>query len=178
MPLSPRSVFLSLLVTLALSLVMSVWLMPQLLAMSGGLQIMDTRLWYTADDVASLLGALGPDGRAMYSYLQLVDTIYPAAYAITFALVLAFMLERTGELGHRLRLLFIVPYLAALADYIENILMATQIATYPSISADIVTAASIATTIKWALIGLSSLLVVIIGLYVVYLRWQQRAAGA
>ncbi|MDE2744988.1 MAG: hypothetical protein OXI41_03225 [Chloroflexota bacterium] len=81
-----------------------------------GMELLDTRGWYTPDDAAALFGALERlDGSAaaVYAITALtIDMLFPVCYGLLFALVLRRLLPGPP--------LFLVPLALALSDVLEN----------------------------------------------------------
>ncbi|MHA2187050.1 MAG: hypothetical protein ACW99V_02295, partial [Candidatus Thorarchaeota archaeon] len=69
-----------------------------------------------------------------------------------------------------LRYLIFIPIVAAIADYIENILIASQALVYPNLSETIISIASFITTMKWILLYLAFALVLVLILILIYKR--------
>ena len=93
----------------------------------GGLEVLDTRQWYTPEQAAALFGALDrldPRARSVYAWTEVsVDLIFPVAYGLLLALAL---LRLFGD-G---RPLYLLPIAGAVADVFENISIALLAATY------------------------------------------------
>ena len=93
----------------------------------GGLELLDTRQWYTPEQAAALFGALDrldPRARAVYAWTEVtVDQIFPAAYGLLLALALLRLFENG-------RPLYLLPIAGAVADVFENISIALLAATY------------------------------------------------
>ena len=93
----------------------------------GGLELLDTRQWYTPEQAAALFGALDrldPRARAVYAWTEVsLDMIFPVAYGLLLALVLL----RLFEDG---RPLYLLPIAAAATDIFENISIALLASTY------------------------------------------------
>ena len=71
----------------------------------GGLELLDTRQWYTPEQAAALFGALDridSRARAVYAWTEVsIDMIFPVAYGV----LLALLLLRVFEDGRRFYLL-------------------------------------------------------------------------
>ena len=84
----------------------------------GGLELLDTRQWYTPEQAAALFGALDlldPRARAVYAWTEVsVDLVFPVAYSLLLALAL---LRLFGD-G---RPLYLLPIAGAAADVFENV---------------------------------------------------------
>jgi len=85
----------------------------------GGLELLDSRLWYTPEDAEALFDALDrldAGGRVLYAATGLtIDLAFPVAYGLLFAILL-FRLFRAP--------LYLLPLAAAAADVLENLTVA------------------------------------------------------
>jgi len=165
-----RNILVGLLVILVLGIIMMAIIQPQMMALSGGLSILDARLFYTTQDVNQLFAALGDAGRLLYTYHQIADSFFPAAYGITLALALVNSINRISPQASHLRLIVILPFLAALSDYAENSLIATQLASYPALSGGVIMVSAVMTLAKWVLIIVALGAAVVLGLVVIRRR--------
>ena len=106
---------------------------PEVKSFSGGLKILDLRRGgYTAQDVNTLLDVLGVEGRNAYLYHQIpVDMLYPFLFAITYSLLLAYMLNKIGKLNSSLVYLCFITLVSGFFDYCENIGIITILTSYP-----------------------------------------------
>lgn len=113
---------------------------PATVEYSRGLQVLDMMpLGYDFDYVEALFAALGEDGRDYYLYRQIpLDMLYPLLFAVGYSLLLAFFLKKINKLN-RLYLLCLIPFLAGLADYLENFGIIALLNSYPGISSSVVT---------------------------------------
>ncbi len=163
---SPKSLLPTLAAVVALSLVMMGGIVPRMQAISGGLLPLDIRLSYSMDDVNELFDALGADGRTLYAQMHIVDMIYPLAYSLALVLGIAFFLGKRDAEGSSETPFILFPLVPAVFDYIENILIGTQLASHPALSGAIIGAASAATTVKWITLAISlGLLLLSFGLW-------------
>ena len=93
----------------------------------GGLELLDTRQWYTPEQAAALFGALDrldPHARAVYAWTEVsIDLVFPVAYGLLFALLLL----RAFEDGRRF---YLLPIAGAATDVFENISIALLASTY------------------------------------------------
>jgi hypothetical protein len=79
-------------------------------------KVLDVRGWYTPEQAAKLLEALGPQGRQLYAWTQIsLDLAFPIAYTSLFLLFIVrlFPAKNAGLLG--------IALAAGLADVLENI---------------------------------------------------------
>ena len=93
----------------------------------GGLELLDTRQWYTPEQAAALFGALDrldSNARAVYAWTEVsIDMVFSVAYGLLFALLL---LRVFGD-G---RPFYLLPIAGAAADIFENISIALLAWTY------------------------------------------------
>ena len=167
-------------VSIALWAVMTFGTLAHLAGLAGGAEPFDLRpLGYSVGEARSLLALLGESGRAYYAEVQLMlDTVYPATYALSRALAI-WWLAMPGRLRDRplpapLRWLLLVPPIAAaLFDYWENALIARMLTAGPSVPADLVGMASMATQLK-SVAGAVSELTMIAFAAIGFSRWRRR----
>ncbi len=124
-------------------------------AVSGGMGIPDARMYYTYAQLYEMFRHYGPEGRRMYLQLQWVDWIYPLVYSLILASLLFVVYKKT-----RLRYMVYVPFMAALFDYVENILLRVSILSFPHMHKGIVQVAGTVTFTKWFLIFVTFFLLV------------------
>lgn len=112
-------------------------------------QLLDSRIrGYSPDDIVTLFDRLGTN-RRIYAITELsLDVIFPVAYA---ALLVSGLLWGFGR-GTRL---IILPVVAAIADFSENILIAWMAWTYPPLSTGLPALAAVLTKLKYLFFGTS-----------------------
>jgi hypothetical protein len=147
---SGRKVLLFLVPSLAVYLVMLFYTIPAVQSYAPEMKVFDLLpAGYSYDYAIKLLSALGDKGREDYLTTQLpVDFIYPALFAVSSCLLLAWLFTKRNDSDSRIFYLCFVPVLAGLFDYLENIQIVVMILNYPDISRLQVTLASAATIAK------------------------------
>ncbi len=129
----------------------------------GGLELLDTRQWYTPEQAASLFGALDrldPRARAVYAWTEVsIDMVFPVAYGLLFALVLL----RLFGAG---RPFYLLPIAGAAADFFENLSIALLASTYDGAPSSWTSVAAVFTLLKSGLI-LTTLVAAVRGM----IRW-------
>ena len=129
----------------------------------GGLELLDTRQWYTPEQAAALFAALDrldPRARAVYAWTEVsVDLIFPIAYGLLLALAL---LRLFGDA----RPFYLLPIAGAVADVFENISIALLAATHDGAPSSWTRVAAAFTLLKSVLI-LAALAAAIVGA----IRW-------
>ena len=159
-----RIFLLFLVLTIVVAIVMMGYINPQIMALSGGLPILDSRLGYTFAEVEYHVTILGEQGRQLYTTLQVLDLIFPLGYGMSMTLALTGLIMRLFPEGHPMEKAASIPILGMLFDYLENITIAALIASYPNLSPLAVSAASIFTQLKWSCIILALILLVILAI--------------
>ena len=159
-----RIILLFLVLTIVVAIVMMGYINPQILALSEGLPILDSRLGYTFAEANHLFTVLGEQGRQLYTTLQILDLIFPLGYGISMTLALTGIITRLFPEGHSMEKTILIPILAMIFDYLENITIAVLIASYPNLSPLVVDIANIFTLLKWSSIILALALLAILAI--------------
>jgi hypothetical protein len=123
---------------------------PKIMEFSGGLKIPDMMpRGYDANHINSLFSALESEGRAYYLYRQIpLDMVYPALFAISYSLIMAFFLKKLNRLNSFLFITCLLPLIAGLADYAENLGIIMMLDSYPKISQLLISTTSVFSFIK------------------------------
>lgn len=136
--------------TMAVYLTMLLYSIPAVNSFAPELKLFDlSPTGYTPGYAISLLESLGYEGRATYLTLQLpLDFLYPGLFAVTYSLLLTWLFSKGAEDDSRIFYFSLVPMLAGLFDYIENVFIVIMLKSYPDISSSIVESASLFTVLK------------------------------
>ena len=95
----------------------------------------DTSLWYSAGDLYAAAEAWGADGRAAYVQARVTfDVIWPLVYGTFLVTTLAWVWARATPSGSRWRRIVLLPVVALMLDYAENVCTATVIGRFGSVS--------------------------------------------
>jgi len=126
---------------------------------------------YSYAEAIELLKSLGLDGRNAYLTIQIpIDLVYPAMFAVSYALMITWILKQGLPKHSRAYLLAFVPVLAGLFDYLENASIVVMLFGFPDVSESLVTSASSFTIAKS---GLTTLFFVVLLVSLVYLAiWR------
>ena len=103
------------------------------------------------------------------------DTDVTLVYTAMLVLVIGWLLRRTFEIGHPARLLVLVPVLALLADYAENLCTAVVMARFPATTPVLAELAGVATAAKWSTLSAAFLLVPVLAVLAVLRRDRSKA---
>ncbi len=109
---------------------------PKVVSFSGGMKLLDMiPTGYNAAYVNLLLSALGEQGRHAYLFKQIpLDMIYPALFAVSNCLIIAYILKKLGKSDGSLFYFCFLPLFAGIFDYCENIGIITLLMTFPDVS--------------------------------------------
>jgi hypothetical protein len=130
----------------------------------GGIVPLDLMFLATPDKIFGMIVEYGEFGRPFYRNVELtVDIVYPIVYLFFFGLLISWLFQRGFSPASPARKLNIMPLGAWFFDLVENIVIVTLLALFPSQPAALAWILTIFTTIKWFFAG-ASILLVIVGL--------------
>ena len=130
----------------------------------GDMVPLDLYFSYDPDQVHSHLSALGEQGRRAYAGMLLIsDMVFPLFYTSALSVALVLGLRSKLAPGHRRLCLF--PFLVVIADWCENLCLATAVRAYPDSVDTVVRIASISTSLKWALLAVTLLMLLAAAVY-------------
>jgi hypothetical protein len=139
---------------------------PYLLRLSGGTPMLDTRFWYDADTVHTVLAAFGAEGRHAYGlFLSTLDVLIPPAYSYVLMLALSLALKNKVAENSPWRSLNLLPLAAGLADYCENAITGTMLVSYPAKLPVLAGMAGYVTAVKFSVSVLSLFLAILVGFW-------------
>ena len=123
---------------------------PKTMGFSNGMKLLDILpTGYNRDYVNELFRTLGENGREIYLTNQLpVDMIYPLLFGLTYSLLLAYFLKKLNKLKSPFTYLCLLPIIAGIADYLENIGIITMLNSYPDLTETTVNATNTFSVIK------------------------------
>ncbi len=96
-----------------------------------GRSALDVRSHWTAADARDLVAACGPEGRAAYLRLELLDLAYPLLSGLALLLLSALLIRRLP--GRKWNLLLIPAVAMIVLDYGENVTVWNLLATWPAV---------------------------------------------
>lgn len=104
---------------------------------------------YSFAYASELLNTLGAEGRDIYLSTQLpIDFIYPGLFSITYSLLLVWLFGKTFSINSKIYYFSLVPFLAGMFDYVENIFIIKMINSFPELQVTTVKIASTLTILK------------------------------
>jgi hypothetical protein len=106
-------------------------------------------LGYSFTYASELLSSLGADGRNLYLSIQLpLDFIYPGLFSVTYSLMLVWLCSKLFKKNSKIYYFSLVPFLAGIFDYAENIYIIKMINSFPDLQVTTVKTASMLTILK------------------------------
>ena len=124
-------------------------------------------LGWSLQRASTLFTDLGVGGRRLYAITEVTfDALFPALYGYLFLLLIARFASA------RFRWLFLIPILAVLADYTENLSIAFAFSR-STLEPNAISIAQSATPTKWALV-FASLVVVTVAATIRWFSWRER----
>lgn len=127
---------------------------------TGGAGILDMAFTYTPEQAYAMLAALGDAGRAFYlTRIVPLDLVFPAAYTLFFAVAISWLLSRWLPAESPWMRANVVPLVAGVADYCENVGVIAMLLAYPAELYGVAAFTAVFSPIKFTFIAVSMLLV-------------------
>lgn len=133
---SGKKVLILFVLTNVVYLFMLIFTIPLTMGFSNGMKLLDMLpMGYDWSYVNELFGSLGTEGRTSYLTKQIpVDMVYPLLFGVSYSLLMAFFLKRLNKLRTPFTYLCLLPIIAGVADYFENLGIISMLRTYPEIT--------------------------------------------
>lgn len=140
----------------------------------GDFTMPDTRLGYTFAEIQAAFASIGSEGLLLWAQVHLLDYIFPLTYS--FAMVFGIMLELRSTYPSKswMRYFILLPLLGGIADYVENLLILSQVLSFPNLSELIITIASAVTILKWVFLAAGFIVIICLIVVVVFKRVSSR----
>jgi hypothetical protein len=123
---------------------------PKTMEFSNGMKLLDMMpTGYDLNYVNELFTSLGENGRLTYLTNQIpVDMIYPLLFGLSYCLLMGYFLKKLNKLNSPYSYLCIIPIIAGITDYLENIGIITMLKIYPELKESAVYTTNIFSVIK------------------------------
>ncbi len=133
---SGKNVIILFAATLIVYLLMLFITIPNVMNYANGMEILDMQpIGYSAEYAKTLLDSLGNDGRHAYLYYQIpLDLVYPILFGLAYSLMLTYFFKKILKAESKLFVLSVIPIIAGVFDYFENIGIVIMLSIYPSFS--------------------------------------------
>jgi len=109
---------------------------PKTMEFSNGMKLLDMMpTGYDLNYVSELFTSLGENGRLTYLTNQIpVDMIYPLLFGLSYCLLLGYFLKKLNKFYSPYTYLCLIPIIAGIADYLENIGIIAMLNNYPELT--------------------------------------------
>jgi len=123
---------------------------PRTMEFSNGMKLLDMMpTGYDLNYVSELFTSLGENGRLTYLTNQIpVDMIYPLLFGLSYCLLLGYFMKKLNKLNSQYMYLCLIPIIAGIADYLENIGIIAMLNNYPELKETTVYTTNIFSVIK------------------------------
>lgn len=123
---------------------------PKTVAFSNGMKLLDMMpTGYDIEYVNKLFSSLGDNGREIYLTHQIpVDMIYPGLFAVSYGVLMAYFLKKINKFYAPYIYLCLLPIIAGISDYLENIGIISMLYSYPNFTETTVNTTSIFSVVK------------------------------
>jgi hypothetical protein len=147
-------------------------------AASGGVGPIDLMLFYTPEQVYSMVEAYGTAGRAAYRTFELTgDILYPIVYTLFFSLLLTWLFQRGFAPDSPVQRWNVLPLATWLFDLLENLGIVAMLSVYPSTPGWLAWTATLFTLLKWLSVAAIGLLLLLSLVMAIKNRFKRQAAA-
>jgi hypothetical protein len=124
----------------------------------------DMSFYYSVDDLYQMAEAYGEEGRIAYIRARFTfDLIWPIVYTVFLAAGISWLSRKAFEVESLWQRANLVPILAALFDFLENVSTSLVMIRYPSGTPIVDVLAVLSTMAKWVLVSVCFVLLLAIG---------------
>jgi hypothetical protein len=142
---------------------------------SGAAGSPDLSLFYSAGDLYRMAESYGQEGRRAYVVARFsFDLVFPLVFTTFLTTAVTWVYGHTFAASSLWRRANLVPPLAGVFDYLENITASVVVARYPQRTIGLEWLAPAFTLLKWSFIGASFVLLVAAGLVFAWRRGRNR----
>ncbi len=165
-----RNLFLGIVASIVVIAIMSIATQTLVYNVYGDFTMPDTRFGYTFTEIQTTFTSIGIEGLRMWAIAHSPDFLFPLAYSFSMMFAIMMELNSLEKNSGILRKSVLLPFLGAIADYIENLLILSQVAVFPNLSELVIAVASAVTLIKWAFLSLGFLVIFGLLILIIYRR--------
>jgi hypothetical protein len=155
------------------------WSLVRLRAVTNGVSILDMEAHYSGADAYRRLVALGETGRRFYLWRILggLDVVLPVLMALTLSVAIRTALGAGVAGGDRRERWVWIPWMGAAFDYLENVLIAFLLLSFPTSHDNVGAVAGWVTSAKLVAYVVSMIVAVVLGCRAVMSAGAEREAG-
>ena len=144
---------------------------------TGGGESPDTSLFYSPQALYRMAEAYGEEGRQAYVRARFTfDLVWPLVYTLFLVTTTGWAFGKAFPPGSRWQRANLVPLLALLFDYLENVSTSLVMLRYPAHTPVVDLLAPVFTLFKWSTLG-AAFLLLLLGLAIAAWRWVRGRAG-
>ena len=175
-----RTVLAAFILTSILIAVLTIVLIPPIIAATGGLDPFDITFPLSAEDIVAGLDRYNAEAREAYLVFTIVDVVFPITSGLFSSLLYAQLIGLSGFtwlIATGKRGLVLLPFVPTLIDLVENIGFHILITTPPTEPAELAAATAFvhgaklqAMGLLWATMGI----LIVLALTGTIMRWRQR----
>jgi len=136
-------------------------LTPRFLEITNGMELLDMTTFYAPEQAFEMIENYGPEGRAYYNYIQMVDFFFPIVYSLFFTFLIAKLMMLNNLFQPRWRFLAFVPLIAGICDWLENIGIFAMLRIYPRDFRIIAVLTNMVCVLKFGFILLSIVIIIV-----------------
>ena len=150
---------------------------PGLAAVSGDIEGLDTRFFYTPEEAFANVAAYTPEARQTLNAFHLTaDIVNPVLYSAFLVLLLSWLFQIGFAPESKMRILNIVPLGALLFDVLENIFITVMMVAHPAQPVWAAWSATVSTMAKFSFIYASTGLILVCLVGIVRRKINRQAA--
>lgn len=170
------------LVALVVFLLFNILVLPGVAAKAeaehGAIGSPDLSFYYSVDDLYRMAEAYGEEGRQSYVRARFTfDLVWPLVYTFFLITALSWVTRKAFAEGSHWLLANLVPLLAVLFDFLENLSTSVVMLRYPAQTSVLDGMATVFTMVKWIFVTLSFVLLLASLMAVVLVRLRSRKTG-
>jgi hypothetical protein len=126
---------------------------------TGGADSPDMSFYYSPGDLYRMAESYGEQGRQAYIRARFTfDLVWPLVYTLFLVTAISWVFSKAFAPDSHWQRANLVPLVAALFDYLENLSTSLVMARYPAQTAVVDLLAPVFTALKWGVLGASFLL--------------------
>jgi hypothetical protein len=120
--------------------------------------VIDLTLGFNPQKTLQMVADYGDEARAYYAQTEMTtDVIYPIVYALLFGVILSLLYR--NKVYKPFSWINLLPFVALIFDYLENICIVSLLQNYPSQSLNTATFCEVFKMLKWIAFGISVVLI-------------------
>ncbi|TFG34997.1 hypothetical protein EU527_00680 [Candidatus Thorarchaeota archaeon] len=172
---TPRNLLLSVIGSVVIIALMGYGLQTLVYNVYGHYTMPDTRFGYTFEEIQTVFNGIGSEGLQVWTMVHLLDYFFPLVYCFAMIFALGLQLKKLNAFDGTYNKVLFLPIFGCVTDYAENLLVQSQVLTYPNLSALVITIASYVTLLKWILLALGFGVIIILLLLIIVRRYSVKA---